>query len=473
MTGDRSPLTDAEADALLAPLGRFRTLVLAVSGGADSSALMQLAHGWSRRRGTAAPSLVVATVDHGLRRASADEARVVAQRAHTLGIEHRILVWDGEKPSTGVQAAARAARRRLLAEMAIELDRSGAGPVGVVTAHTADDQAETLVMRLARGSGVDGLAAIPSEGALDVVDLICGRVSIPVLRPLLGVQHARLVATLEAAGIGFANDPSNQDRRFERTRVREALRVLEQLGLSGAALARTAARMRSAQRALDEAADALSARALTVVLGIVREIDRDELRDAPRETAVRLLRRCLAATGGAAPRAELGAIEDAMWRITSAGDELTFTLGGCLVDIVRAGRGRAGVVRILREPDRDGGLPRLWLQPGASAVWDARFGVLVRDGHPGLVEVGPLGPDWTHLTSTYRVLAGLPVPGAAARGVPAFRVDGRLAAVPLLAEFAMAQGDRGAALALAGPCSGASGGDPVLDAHMRAIALER
>ena len=183
------PLRDDELAALFSPLASFPVAILAVSGGADSVALMRLAARWQKRH---APHVIlqVATVDHGLRANARKEADWVAQQAAALGFEHATLTWRGDKPATGIQDAARQARYRLLAEHARAAAASG--PVAVVTAHTEDDQAETLLMRLARGSGLDGLTAMAEQRVIEA-DCV-------LLRPLLGVSGARLRATLEAEG---------------------------------------------------------------------------------------------------------------------------------------------------------------------------------------------------------------------------------------------------------------------------------
>ena len=145
---DNSPISAREAKGLFADLKALPAIVLAVSGGPDSVALMWLMARW-RRALSKGPRLVAVTVDHGLRPEAAREARNVKALARALDLEHRTLRWTGDKPRSGVPAAARAARYRLLAKAA-----RGAGARHVLTAHTRDDQAETLLMRLLRGSGV-------------------------------------------------------------------------------------------------------------------------------------------------------------------------------------------------------------------------------------------------------------------------------------------------------------------------------
>ena len=157
---NQHPIQPEELESLFAPcVGRpERACALAVSGGVDSTALMTLFAGWLSHRGIGTNTHHVLTVDHRLRPESPDEARAVAAQASALGFRHAILIWEGPKPRTGLQAAAREARYRLMYDYmaAHSIER-------LLVAHTRDDQAETLLMRLARGSGIDGLAAMAPE----------------------------------------------------------------------------------------------------------------------------------------------------------------------------------------------------------------------------------------------------------------------------------------------------------------------
>src|SRR5690242_13748673 len=151
---DQAPVSVTDAKALFADWKDAPALVLAISGGPDSVALMWLAARW-RKSLSRGPRLLAVTVDHGLRREAAREARTVKELARALDLPHRTLRWTGVKPVTGVPAAARAARYRLLARAA-----RSEGAAHILTAHTRDDQAETLLMRLLRGSGIAGLSAM-------------------------------------------------------------------------------------------------------------------------------------------------------------------------------------------------------------------------------------------------------------------------------------------------------------------------
>lgn len=229
------PLID-QLDAGLARLKGENGLLVAVSGGPDSLALLHVLNDW-RQRISAAPPLYAATVDHGLRETSRSEAAFVAQTCHSLGIGHAILAWTGEKPSRGIQAAARAARYRLLAE---EARRTGCS--AIVTAHTRDDQAETVLMRLAHGSGLDGLAAMRAISTLDGLKLH---------RPLLDTPKAALIRFLKDRGQAFVDDPSNRDVRFERVRWRNLEAALADEGLDALRLATFARRAGEASDALE------------------------------------------------------------------------------------------------------------------------------------------------------------------------------------------------------------------------------
>jgi tRNA(Ile)-lysidine synthase len=187
----------------LAPSGR---IALAVSGGPDSLALLLLAHA------TRPGSIVAATVDHRLRLESRDEARMVARLCEKLRIRHAILNVDVVDDPAGLQAAARAARYAALARFA-----KGEGAEFLATAHHLDDQAETLLMRLARGSGVAGLSGVRRSRPLeDTPDIL-------LIRPLLDWHKAELEEIVAEARLRPARDPSNHNPRFDRTRARELL----------------------------------------------------------------------------------------------------------------------------------------------------------------------------------------------------------------------------------------------------------
>jgi len=255
-------------DAISAP---GQHIGIAVSGGPDSLALLLLAA--AARPG----EIEAASVDHALRPESQAEAEMVTRLCQTLGVPHAILTvgWD-EKPATAVQELARNARFALLADWAASraLD-------AVATAHHADDQAETLVMRLNRGSGVRGLAGMRPIGTVPGG-------AIPLLRPLLGWRHAELEGICAAAGLTPVADPSNADEQYERVRVRHALGDAEWLDPD--ALGRSAAHLAAADEAIEWAVEREWARAVTKV---DRQIDYRPS-TAPREIARRIVGRAIA-----------------------------------------------------------------------------------------------------------------------------------------------------------------------------------
>src|SRR4051794_40132818 len=241
MPAAASPISVSEAKRLFADWKAAPALLLAVSGGPDSIALMWLAARW-RRALARGPRLIAVTVDHGLRSEAAREARDVKRLARTLDLPHRTVRWTGTKPKTGLPAAARAARYRLLAQAAL-----ASGATHVLTAHTRDDQAETLLMRMLRGSGIAGLAAMARESERDGVLLA---------RPFLNVSKSQLIATLQKAKISFAEDPTNRDLHFPSPRMRAVMPVLAAEGGYTGKRARLASGFARANAALEILADA-------------------------------------------------------------------------------------------------------------------------------------------------------------------------------------------------------------------------
>ncbi|WP_380874937.1 tRNA(Ile)-lysidine synthase [Sphingomonas sp. DBB INV C78] len=261
------------------PLDRFRTdlvaltgdpaarIGVAVSGGPDSLALLLLAH-------AALPGMIAAaTVDHGLRREAADEAAFVAGLCSVRGIPHATLSVSVESAGEGIQAAARAARYAALEDW-----RSREGLDFIATAHHADDQAETLLMRASRSAGIGGLAGIRRRNG-------------SVIRPLLDWRRAELAAIVADAGITAIDDPSNRDDRFDRSRIRALLNQADDLDAPG--LAQTAANLADAAEALEWAAERLWSERATVT---EKEVRLDPA-DLPPELLHRLVRRALAALG--------------------------------------------------------------------------------------------------------------------------------------------------------------------------------
>ena len=325
---DAAPVSAAEAKTLFDPLADASALVLAVSGGPDSTALLMLAARWRRAR-KRGPKLLAVTIDHGLRRESAREARAVKRLARRLGVPHHTLRWEGKKPKTGLQQAARAARYRLLATAA-----RTAQAQSILTAHTLDDQAETVLIRMSRGSGLTGLGAMARESPVPARDLH----DIVLVRPLLDIPKARLIATLQRAKIAFADDPTNRDPRFTRTRLREVMSALSREGLDARRLARLAQRLRRAEAAIETAVSAAAQGLCEGPWSDRGPIIFDAARFArlPAEVALRLLGRALARVGDEGP-IELGKLETLYEALAGAkagkAVRLRRSLGGALVTL--------------------------------------------------------------------------------------------------------------------------------------------
>lgn len=316
-----APLSDSEAELLFAGLNAAPAVVLAVSGGPDSTALLVLAARWRKRR-RKGPELIAVTVDHGLRREAAKEAAAVKRLARSLGVTHRTVKWKGGKPTSGIQEKARQARYDLLVKEAMR-----AGATHLVTAHTLDDQAETVLFRLARGSGIAGL------GAMARMTPLGGGV---LMRPFLDVPKARLVATLRARNIAFADDPSNADPKYTRVRWRALMPGLADEGLHAARLAALAARMRRANAAIDRLVDAVAHR-LTVTGPATVSLDAALYAELPEEVALRLIGRAVASIGheGTVELGKLEALLSALSGAVDAGVRFRRTLAGAMVTFVR------------------------------------------------------------------------------------------------------------------------------------------
>ncbi len=408
--------------------GLVRPLLIAVSGGSDSIALMNLIAQWRAGGGGAAqPAPLVVTVDHGLRSTSADEARWVASEAAKLGLLHETLRWTGAKPQSGIQDAARAARYDLLLGLAT---RDIDAPRDIVLAHTLDDQAETLLMRLARGSGIDGLAAMRAHVVRTVVQPGHPVVEVPVTlrRPLLSIPKSRLVATLKAMDVAWLEDPSNGDTRFERVRIRQSQATLAALGLEGAALGRTARRLGLERQMLLGQTRRLAADVLNGHAGGYGELRTsiDAMPDEPH--LVRLISRLLAVFGGEAAPARLSQIEALCQRlmVVSGPPFERMTLGGCLIEVER---GQQLVVRAFRETGRTP-LPTHGLKPGQGVYWDQRFYVSVSPHYEYEVEVRPLGQDGIALLAQKSAVSVTShLPRAALLGLPSVWAKNALIAV--------------------------------------------
>jgi len=349
------------------PAGFSGGIGLAVSGGSDSTALLHLAHSYATSRDI---RLCAMTVDHGLRPEAGGEAKKVAEQCARLGIGHETARWDNWDGRGNLQNQARAARLRIISDWA---KSNGLGVVAL--GHTLDDQAETVLLRLARGSGVDGLSAMADRRQSHGVTWV---------RPLLEFRRQDLRAWLRANQISWAEDPSNDDPKYDRVRVRNALKVLDDIGVSPERLAGVASRMRSAREVLEMATQSAARDCATVRHGAV------ELRLGPYLGQAYEVRRRLLAHAlrwvGLADYAPRQASLDAAMNALESGQ--TTTLHGCLI------MASGDQCLIAREPAGAAGATA-----SIGDVWDSRWHVTGPNG-VGL-EVRCLGetglkscPDW-------------------------------------------------------------------------------
>jgi len=397
------PLTLVELDAALAAIGEFEPhpfIAVGVSGGPDSMALMVLADRWARARGGAAWALVV---DHRLRPESAAEAQTVGVWLAARGIPHAVLPWDGEKPDTGVQEAARAARYRLLAGWCRER-----GCLHLLTAHHRDDQAETYLIRRRAGSLTDGLAGMASVRELPQLRLV---------RPLLGVAKARLVAFLDAESQDYLRDPSNRNPAFERSRLRMDAKAEDVAATLAAVRANAVARLEHEREVA-----ALLARAVSLHPAGFAVLD-----PAPIATAGEIGERALGRVAGVLGGALYPIRRERLSRLLRAIDEAPMrarTLGGCRFVAWR------GWVLAVRETAR--AAPPLSLAPGMSGLWDRRFAAKLPAEASRPVTIGALGAAGVAALGRDRIDADNPLPRLVYPALPAIWDEAGLAAIPHL-----------------------------------------
>ena len=290
---------------------------VAVSGGGDSLALMHLLADWARRRKLPPP--IVLCVDHRLRKESAKDARHVAAFAKAAGLKAHILTARGAPPKADIEAAARNLRFSLMGGW---LTRHGIGALYV--GHTEDDQAETFLLRLARGSGLDGLSAMRPLSAFPVWGFD-GHV---VVRPMLGIGRDVLRDWLAASGRAWLDDPMNGDVRFARTRMRKLSAQLAEAGLTPARIADAAGHLARAREALDLVTGAVLARA-TRPAGQALLLDPLALAAAPREVGLRALAGVLMGLSGQEYRPRFEALERLFDRLAGGNLGGGATLSGC------------------------------------------------------------------------------------------------------------------------------------------------
>jgi tRNA(Ile)-lysidine synthase len=312
---------------------------VAVSGGGDSIALMLLLQGWARRTRRAPP--LVVTVDHALREGSAAEARKVVGWAKKAGLKARTLRRKGPVPTSDIEAEARAARYGLMGEWA---RAQGIGALYV--AHTRDDQAETFLLRLMRGSGLDGLSAMRMVVPYPLKDFR----ELMLVRPLLALERVAVRAHLSDLGHGFLDDPMNEEDRFARVRLRKLIPALEGAGLTRARIASAASHLARAREALETVTGAVLARVARRV-GDTLHVDLVGLSAAPREVGLRSLAQMLMAVSGQGYRPRFERLERLFDLLAAGALGGARTLHGCRLAMAPKGKGAFGPLTVVIAPE--------------------------------------------------------------------------------------------------------------------------
>lgn len=407
-TTDATPVGNSEFAGLMDRIGPFErrpAIAVACSGGADSMALTLLLQEWVQARDGSLTALIV---DHAIRPESAAEAQKVAGWLAALRIDYKVLPWRGATIDSGVQAAARTARYALLSAWC-----EARACLHLAVAHHREDQAETVLLRLARGSGVDGLSAMAP---------VAETRALRIIRPLLSMPRARLRATLRALGQDHVEDPSNRNDRFARIRMRMLGSALDGAGMTPWRLAATASHMARAREALDDATAKLLARAVVLHESGYGILKPGLLAAAPRETGLRALAGLLACIGGGAytPRFErLERLYDTIDVIPGGSGR---TLAGCRILARRSGLLVCREVAAIRPPA---------LRASGRVFWDNRFRLDFADG--GEAEIMALGRDgWLDIVSDEPALKKSRIPAAVRSSLPAIWQNGQVLAVPHL-----------------------------------------
>jgi len=416
-----SALEAAEFAALmnkLAPTARH--LGVAVSGGPDSMALAFCAKGWADAEGKKISAFIV---DHALRPESAAEAENTTKTLSAFGISSEILRWDHAATVARLHESARKARYRLLTDAC-----KRRGITELLFAHHRDDQAETILMRLAKGTGTDGLAGMAAEKR--IMDL-------RILRPFLTIARERLAATCVATHLPFVTDPSNEAQKFARGRLRRVMPLLESEGLSVERLLDLGARAADAKAALDHAANILLRVAVEQDESGSLHIEREHFRSAPREIVVRGLIACLHSIQAADYAPEYASLV----RLTEALRSDTPMPGSTLHGCILAATGTHAT--IMREYAAITDAPSI--AAGETVMWDQRWRVSLAAGNQKVFVIRPLGhPSHERLDRLAPDLRRRFPQGRARACLPSLWRDDQLTLIPDF--FGPTKGDAAAAL---------------------------
>ena len=403
-------ISSREFAGLLAPfassISKNNQFAIAVSGGADSMALCLLAGRWAQTQGR---QVIALTVDHGLRAEAAAEAQTVANWMAARGIRHHVLPWRGDKPSSGIQAAAREARYALMAEWCRKNSVAT-----LMTAHHLEDQVETFLLRAERGSGLDGLACMAAETKVSRIWL---------LRPLLSVSKIRLKETLSAMDQDWIEDPSNQNPAYRRTKMRKLVTALEHKGLDAVRLGSLIDHFADLRNLAAEIVAVFMNEAVQIYpegYGVARG---DVLGQLPEPIIERILVRLTKIFGGKTypPRRD---------RLVRAVKQLKennfrgFTLGGCRFSE------KSNEIMICREMR---GISSRQITTRDDFIWDNLFDIEIRGAWGNKVYLAPLGKKgWAEILQKRPELREISLPYPVRLTLPALFDQSGVIAVPHL-----------------------------------------
>ena len=343
---------------------------LAVSGGADSLSLLVLAA--EAKQKNKHWDFSVLTVNHGFRAAAVQETRYVSKLAKAMGLPCKILTHKGAIPEKDIQSTARDIRYGLMFEWCVKNKVTY-----LLTAHHLEDQAETFLLRLARGSGLDGLSGMQSIRNYEGVAL---------LRPFLDIPRERLHQTTVKAGLDPISDPSNSNQRFARVRIRNKMELLSEEGMTAARLADTAGRLLQARQALEQVTENFMQSAVQLDEYGIAYLAYASLRDQPEDILRRTINKLLTPHGGYPPRAEsVQRILDDVFLKPRPPKEGGKTVNGFVLRFRRDG------LLIFREIS---GLPEpIVIKPAGFCVWDNGISVRVakKSTLKGTLQIKPLG----------------------------------------------------------------------------------
>ena len=410
---NEKPIGEAEFSKLMRPLGPFERrpeLAIGFSGGPDSTGLLVLATRWVKRRNG---KIFALTVNHGLRADSLSDAKIAQNNIKALGVSGRILSWEGPKPTSGVQNAAREARYAVMSSWCYRR-----GILHLLLAHHEEDQAETLLHRLGRKTGADGLAGMPCiREAKDV----------RILRPCLSISRARLSGAAKNRGIRWIEDPSNKNRAYARVRLRNLLPSLEEERISAAALTGTARRLAGVRKLFeDQTGKSLADSAELNSLGYAK-IHTKVLKELDPELVRRILERLLGTIGGHIYPIRRYLLDNLIGKLQK--EELSFrrTLAGCLIQTEKDD------IFIIREAAR---CENKEITSGVWVDWDRRFRIRVTRPNKHKVSKFIIQPLGDKLSRSFRKLVGhvdlIQVNSAVRKALPSIWDENGLVCVPHL-----------------------------------------